>query len=376
MRSLLRAPGSAVPILLFGLFWLSIAAPSCGARTSLPAPDPAQRDGTCGDRVVFGGEACDDGNAVSTDACVEGCSLATCGDGFVRAGFEACDDGNADNLDACRSNCARSTCGDGVVDQGEECDDANGIASDACPSLCLFARCGDGFVHEGVEECDAGAANGDVPAFLLTQGDFSRPIAPIMRPGSVESFYAYASASSHTGFEAAGGSRLFLYRDLETGALSLVTHHGIDIDSTGIDQPKGSVKQTFSFLPSGVFVAISDDTTGELSMAGDGSAKGDWTFHHNTDGGALSGLASPGSWSIDIDSTFEEGIEALAYVDAAGDLVPLETSGTVSITAYPGPSPCRLDCTVPRCGDGIVDGGELCDDGNVADGDDCPADCN
>ncbi|MEZ4440657.1 MAG: DUF4215 domain-containing protein [Polyangiaceae bacterium] len=32
---------------------------------------------------------------------------------------------------------------------------------------------------------------------------------------------------------------------------------------------------------------------------------------------------------------------------------------------------CRTDCSLPRCGDGIVDPGEICDDGNVVDGDGC-----
>jgi cysteine-rich repeat protein len=40
----------------------------------------------------------------------------------------------------------------------------------------------------------------------------------------------------------------------------------------------------------------------------------------------------------------------------------------------PGAS-CRLDCTQGRCGDGVVDPGELCDDGNTAAGDGCRADC-
>ncbi|MCK6589467.1 MAG: DUF4215 domain-containing protein [Polyangiaceae bacterium] len=359
--------------LAIGLFMTAV---SCGARTSLPSPDPPPKEPFCGDRIVFGDEACDDGNDASTDACIEGCSLATCGDGFVREGFEPCDDGNADNLDGCRNDCALPTCGDGIVDAGEECDDGNGVSSDACPPLCLLARCGDGFVQEGVEECDAGAANANVPAFLLTQGDLSRGVAPVMRGASVESFYSYSSASSHTGLEAQSESRLYLYRDPATGVLSLVTHHGIDLNSTGLAQPEAKVKQTFSFLPVPVFVAVSDDTNGELSMSGEGEATGNWKFQNNTDGGALSGFPSPGSWSIDIDSEFSLGIDTLAYVDASGDTISLGLSETVNITAYPGPSACRLDCTVPRCGDGIVDGGEFCDDGNTEDGDGCPSDCN
>ncbi|MEZ4365026.1 MAG: DUF4215 domain-containing protein [Kofleriaceae bacterium] len=36
---------------------------------------------------------------------------------------------------------------------------------------------------------------------------------------------------------------------------------------------------------------------------------------------------------------------------------------------------CQRDCTLPRCGDGVIDPGETCDDGNAVDGDGCAASC-
>jgi len=36
---------------------------------------------------------------------------------------------------------------------------------------------------------------------------------------------------------------------------------------------------------------------------------------------------------------------------------------------------CNWDCTLPRCGDGLLDGDEVCDDGNTINGDGCSADC-
>lgn len=45
-------------------------------------------------------------------------------------------------------------CGNGVVDSGEDCDDGNSDNTDDCLNDCTNARCGDGFVHSGVEECD------------------------------------------------------------------------------------------------------------------------------------------------------------------------------------------------------------------------------
>ncbi len=114
----------------------------------------------CGDGFVLAGtETCDDGNASNTDACLNTCVAARCGDGFVLAGGETCDDGNTSNTDACLNTCATARCGDGFVLAGTEtCDDANTDNTDACTSLCQAARCGDGFVRAGTETCDDGNA--------------------------------------------------------------------------------------------------------------------------------------------------------------------------------------------------------------------------
>src|SRR5215470_2081607 len=39
------------------------------------------------------------------------------------------------------------------------------------------------------------------------------------------------------------------------------------------------------------------------------------------------------------------------------------------------PDACRTDCRLPSCGDGVVDTGEQCDDGNTRDGDCCSSAC-
>ena len=60
---------------------------------------------SCGNGVTEAGEECDDGNAVESDACLNNCKAAQCGDGIVQVGVEACDDGNKIESDACLSNC-------------------------------------------------------------------------------------------------------------------------------------------------------------------------------------------------------------------------------------------------------------------------------
>ncbi|MEO7329542.1 MAG: pre-peptidase C-terminal domain-containing protein, partial [Minicystis sp.] len=79
------------------------------------------RINSCGDGVVFGGEPCDDGNAVNGDGCDTNCTTTACGNGVVSMG-EACDDGNAVNGDGCDSNCTVTACGNGVLTLGEACD--------------------------------------------------------------------------------------------------------------------------------------------------------------------------------------------------------------------------------------------------------------
>jgi cysteine-rich repeat protein len=100
----------------------------------------------CGDGIVqeVAGEACDDANTREVDGCLSDCTLARCGDGYLRAdlpldaeGYEFCDDGNGDEGDACLSSCQVASCGDGEVSAGEElCDDGNAIDDDECSNTC------------------------------------------------------------------------------------------------------------------------------------------------------------------------------------------------------------------------------------------------
>ena len=63
-----------------------------------------------------------------TDACLNSCEAARCGDGIRRVGVESCDDGNTDNTDACLNSCQVAGCGDGFVQADvESCDDGNTV---------------------------------------------------------------------------------------------------------------------------------------------------------------------------------------------------------------------------------------------------------
>ncbi|MEE2758167.1 MAG: DUF4215 domain-containing protein [Myxococcota bacterium] len=141
------------------LFLIAICC-GCGSETaSTSEPDAMTPDvaisAECGNGQVEGDEECDDGNSVETDACLNNCLRARCGDGIVHADNELCDDGNQNDGDECRNNCSPASCGDGVVQVGvEECDDGNQSDTDSCLPTCVAARCGDGIVHIGTEDCD------------------------------------------------------------------------------------------------------------------------------------------------------------------------------------------------------------------------------
>ena len=111
---------------------------------------------TCGDGELQGSEECDDGNDDNTDACIDTCQLATCGDAYVLAEVEECDDGG--ESETCDADCTAAACGDMTVNAtaGEECDDGNDDDTDDCPTTCLSPTCGDGFVWADNEECDDG----------------------------------------------------------------------------------------------------------------------------------------------------------------------------------------------------------------------------
>jgi cysteine-rich repeat protein len=92
-------------------------------------------------------EQCDDGAANSDttpDACRADCTLPRCGDRVVDGG-EECDDGNTTSCDGCSVHCASElglTCGDGIINAacGQHCDDANSIAGDGCDADCGLER--------------------------------------------------------------------------------------------------------------------------------------------------------------------------------------------------------------------------------------------
>ncbi len=110
-------------------------APSDGSETTDPTDATTSTPGTCGDGVVDADEDCDDMNADNTDACLDTCVAASCGDGFVQAGVEDCEgtvgDATCEALgepgggitcdDACTLDASTCACGNDRVPVGGTC---------------------------------------------------------------------------------------------------------------------------------------------------------------------------------------------------------------------------------------------------------------
>jgi len=125
---------------------LSKAAVDCGNGNVCPS----------GTVCVGGGDICAtppqiaacDGLA-DRDMCVYGTTIGTCdrgacvssgcGNGVVE-GSEACDDGNTMGGDGCSADCSKvEMCGDAIVDVGEACDDGNTNPVDGCDACTATA---------------------------------------------------------------------------------------------------------------------------------------------------------------------------------------------------------------------------------------------
>jgi cysteine-rich repeat protein len=104
----------------------------------------------CGDSVVFGAEACDNGTNQDApysptppppDACAPAClPVEFCGDS-VQNGPEPCDAAGLQTA-TCEADCRSPACGDGTLNTlaAEACDDANMTDGDGCSAACLPER--------------------------------------------------------------------------------------------------------------------------------------------------------------------------------------------------------------------------------------------
>ncbi|MFO0587133.1 MAG: DUF4215 domain-containing protein [Polyangiaceae bacterium] len=346
----------------------------------------------CGDSIVNGPEQCDDGNVSNTDACLNTCQNAACGDGFVRAGMEMCDDGNMSNTDACLNTCVPASCGDSFVQAGvEQCDDGNQVNTDACLTTCMNATCGDGFLRAGVEQCDDGnQINTDACLSTCqnaTCGD------GVVRAGVDQCDDGNASNTDNClntcnnptcgdGFVHTGVEQCDDGNQVNTDACLNTCQNAICGDGV----VRAGVEQCDDGNPVNTDACLN---TCQNATCGDGIVQAG--VEQCDDGNQVNGDSCTNMCAQAIcgDGVVQAGVEQCDDGNASN--TDACVTGCKSATCGDGfvqanvegcddgnqidNDACRNDCKLPGCGDGVKQANEQCDDGNASNTDGCLVTC-
>lgn len=223
-------------------------------------------------------------------------------------------------------------CGDGVEQLGEECDDSNTMNGDGCEDDCTITPvCGDGSIQSGEECDDNGTAVGDgCDATCQLEGNLCSE-GNLANDGT-------ATATSLTGCTGGVGT---LNPLLDQDYFSFTVPAGASIRAevsnlAGTACPTGFDSFLRLYSPTGVELGSDDD-----------------------DGLDQCSLITP---SDAFASTLPAGTYYLRVEEYLND----ETQGLYAV---------HVNVVMPGCGDGIVQPGEACDDGNMNNADSCTNAC-
>ena len=343
--------------------------PPCGdirqcPTVCLPAP-------VCGNNIIEDGEDCDDGNAITEDCpygeqscrvCGARCQTVDgrtsfCGDGRVDdANGEACDDNNQDNQDECTNTCERPACDDQI---------RNGQESDVdCGGPCEPCREGD--LCNGPNDCDTNRCGIDA----VQPGEVIGPAGAECDAGQIQGGLNQDAQAANGDF--ANDERLF--------AVEFRVADGADLD---IDEVEFYLGQTF--VQSEVYLFGHNS---ELGRPGDMLARSPFTIQRQEGwqggrfGRAITLQAGTSYWlgmklmggrssfavgGIDVNYTFK-----FADGDRWDRVFAGPIMARVSLCDDAVGDHCDADGNCAQvclpaavCGNGIIEGAETCDDGNL-----------
>lgn len=233
-------------------------------------------------------------------------------------------------------------CGNGLLEGAETCDDANRVSGDGCSATCVVES---GYACPRVS--------------MLVNGDVEQPAS-----ATTGNIALYTSPASIAGWTVSSGTVDVLTR--YSTWVAPTASQVLDLSGSAV----GTIQQTLTTVPGRTYVW-------ELRLAANNACGPSWkpaTF-------AASG-ATPSSWNI----ATSTAPTSLAWDTRFGSFVAGTSSTTLALSSLTasncGPlvDAIRLyDVTdiacVANCGNGWVEGGEACDDGNVASGDGCSSTC-
>ncbi len=344
----------------------------------------------CGNGIIDAGEECDDGNDDNFDECRNDCTAPFCGDG-IQDDDEECDDGNDDNNDDCRNDCSAPFCGDGIKDDGEQCDDGNNVDDDGCSAECITEICGDGIVHPG-EECDDGndidddeCTNSCTTTFCgdgVIQDPNGDGQSEVCDDGNNDStngcnnvcqltFCGDGQVQSPNGlgvFEQCDDGNVDDFDGCDQQCQYEICGDGIVHPNLGEQCDDGNLDDNDGCSSSCQYEICGD------GIQQPGEACDDGNDDNNDDCRNDCTVPICGDYIVDDGEDCDAGPQGNELCDAqcqytfCGDGIPQDPNGLGESEQcddgnLDNNDDCRNDCTVPYCGDEIVDAGEQCDDG-------------
>lgn len=263
-----------------------------------------------------------------------------------------------------------AVCGNGLVEAGEQCDDHNTTDGDGCDSNCTITACGNGVVTAG-EQCDDGnpdSGDGCEPDCTLSPG--CSVYAATGLPAPIPDV---SSVSSSIGVEDGGQVSSVAVVNLKgthtyLGDLRFTLTNPQNISDVIIDHVCGAADD--------FDIDLSDFATNAISCPAT-----DGRLHRPSSPLAgLAGRGASGIWTLRIDDTASADSGTLQQWSL---LVCRSACGNGSLDAgeicddgnNTDGDGCDSNCTPTGCGNGIVTVGEECDDGNLVDYDGCSPTC-
>ncbi|QSQ17670.1 Ig-like domain-containing protein [Myxococcus landrumensis] len=253
----------------------------------------------------------------------------------------------------------RPICGDGKLGGAEICDDGNQLSGDGCNSVCQVEP---GYTCTGEPSvCDNNRAPTVDPAQATTPEDTPVVISiTAADPDGDTLTYSYTTPA-HGTLALAGASVTYTPN---------ANYHGADSFQVTVSDGKKQATATVSVtvtpvndapVAASASVTVSFNTSTPITLVAT-DVEGD-ALTYTATAPAHGTLSGTGAQVLYTPTADFQGADQFTFVanDGAAD----SNTATITITVR-GP---------PVCGDGYLDSGEVCDDGNRTAGDGCRADC-